>query len=99
MSTGRSCPDHGGVQLNAAARAVEEAGGWTIGRLGDCKLAELNCELGKFVAWDDGEPIRHVVTELVARVRGTLRRLIDIGVGYLSLNRGVPTRSAARASG
>ncbi len=47
----------------------------------------------ELVARNHYEPIRDVVTTLVARIRGTLRHLIDIGVGYLSLNRGVPTLS------
>jgi len=76
---------------------VELAGGWTVGRLVDCELTELDRVLEELVARDDYEPIRDVVTTLVARVRGTLRHLIDIGVGYLSLNRGVPTLSGGES--
>ena len=38
LFTELACPDCGGVRLNAAALAVELAGGWTIGRLVDCEL-------------------------------------------------------------
>ncbi len=97
LFTERTCPDCGGVRLNAAARAVELAGGWTVGRLVDCELTELDRVLEELVARDDYEPIRDVVTTLVARIRGTLRHLIDIGVGYLSLNRGVPPLSGGES--
>ena len=97
LFTERACPDCGGVRLNAAARAVELAGGWTVGRLVDCELTELDRVLEELVARNDYEPIRDVVTTLVARIRGTLRHLIDIGVGHLSLNRGVPTLSGGES--
>ena len=95
LFTERMCPDCGGARLNRTALAVELAGGLTIDRLVECELTELDRVLGSLVERDDYEPIREVVATLVARMRGTLRHLIDIGVGYLSLNRGVPTQSGS----
>ena len=75
LFTERTCPDCGGVRLNAAARAVELAGGWTIGRLVGCELTKLDRVLEDLVAQDDYEPIRDVVATLVARMR--LARQLD----------------------
>ena len=43
---------------------MELAGGWTIGRLVECKLTELDRVLEDLVARDEYEPIRDVVVTL-----------------------------------
>ena len=93
LFTERACRDWGGVRLNAAARAVELAGGLDHRATRRLRAEGARRVLDDLVVRDDYAPIRDVVTTLVARIRGTLRHLIDIGVGYLSLNRSVPTLS------
>ena len=97
LFTELACPDCGGVRLNAEARAVKLAGGWTIGRIVECELSELDRILGELVARSEYQDIRDVVATLVARMRETLQHLVDIGVGYLTLNRGVPTLSGGES--
>ena len=46
---------------------MELAGGWTIGRLVECELTELDRVLEDLVARDEYEPIRDVVVTLVVR--------------------------------
>ena len=55
---------------------MELAGGWTIGRLVECELTELDRVLEDLVARDEYEPIRDVVVTLV------VRHVIIFGYGH-----------------
>jgi len=82
------CTKCQGSRLNAQARKVK-INGRTIGRLGNMELRDLN----DFIRSIDGP----VAQPLVTRINESLKHLIDIGVGYLSLNRSVGTLSGGEA--
>jgi excinuclease ABC A subunit len=84
----RECPGCGGDRISALARSVR-LNGRNIAELSRLELAELD----EFLAAVDGD----VARPLVAKARRILAHLIEIGVGYLSLNRPVSTLSGGES--
>lgn len=82
------CDYCGGARINERARSVELMGK-NIGELVNVELTVLDEYLGR---------INNPVAEpLVRKMRTILGHLIDIGVGYLSLNRPVSTLSGGES--
>ncbi len=94
--TTRACPDCGGARLHREAREVKLADGRTLPELVKLELTDLDVVLEALLARKE-LPLRPVVETLVTKVRQRLRRLIDIGAGYLSLDRSVPTLSGGES--
>lgn len=92
-----TCPDCKGARLNATALSVELAGGWTISKLIELELTDLDTVLEKLPDYDEYSDLKAVVQTLVDKIREVLRHLIEIGVGYLSLNRAVATLSGGES--
>jgi excinuclease ABC subunit A len=91
----RACPDCGGTRLRPESRQVTVAGQSIIdvSRLPLTDLANWLERLPQVVSpeeWIIAEPI-------VDDLRGRVRRLVDVGVGYLTLERSSPTLSAGEA--
>jgi excinuclease ABC subunit A len=91
----QTCPDCEGTRLRPASRQVTVAGRniVALSRLPLDRLAAWIEELRAGLApeeWDIAEPI-------VADLRERVRRLVDVGVGYLTLERPSPTLSAGEA--
>ncbi len=83
-----TCPDCGGTRLNERARSVT-INGKNIAELSAMELTELDAFLDNIT----GPLAEPAVTPMKAR----LKHLIDIGVGYLSLDRPVATLSGGEA--
>jgi excinuclease UvrABC ATPase subunit len=83
-----TCPACGGARLNPAALA-SRVGGLTIA---DCAAMQIS-DLAEFVAKIDEES----VAPLAATLRETLDSLVEIGLGYLSLDRESPSLSGGEA--
>ncbi|SFQ71748.1 excinuclease ABC, A subunit [Amycolatopsis arida] len=82
------CPACAGTRLNPAARSARIAGK----TIADCSAMQVN-DLAKFVR-EIGEDS---VAPLLAGLRHTLDSLVDIGLGYLSLDRESGTLSGGEA--
>ncbi|WP_019629377.1 ATP-binding cassette domain-containing protein [Actinomadura atramentaria] len=83
-----ACPACGGSRLNAAARSSVIDG---VG-IADCARMQIS-DLARFVATIDDPS----VAPLLANLRGLLDGLVEIGLGYLSLDRPTPTLSGGES--
>lgn len=85
------CPDCGGTRLSAAARAPEVRG---IPLSEACKMT-----LSDLVKWVNGIPaslpeeMRPMAESICGSFQATAKRLLDLGLGYLSLDRAASTLS------
>jgi excinuclease ABC subunit A len=93
--TKHTCPDCSGTRLRAESRAV------TINGLSIVELAKYS--LGDLALWieelpDLISPEALIVTEpIVGELGGRVRRLVDIGLGYLTMERATPSLSGGEA--
>ena len=85
------CPDCGGTRLSEAARAPKLRG---IGLDEACQMT-----LTQLVAWVDGVPgslpeeMRPMAASICQSFQGAARRLMELGLGYLTLDRAAATLS------
>ncbi len=94
MRVGR-CASCQGQRLNPQARAVR-VGGKTLPEVGAMPIDDL----GQWFDPEQGEleksftPLQHeIATEVLKEIRGRLGFLLNVGLHYLSLDRGAPTLS------
>ncbi len=91
----QSCPDCQGTRLSAASRQVTIAG-QSIVDVARLPLVELEHWLERLAA--GVSPDEWIITEpIVSDLNDRVRRLVDVGVGYLTLERASPTLSAGEA--
>jgi excinuclease UvrABC ATPase subunit len=90
-----ACPACGGARLNAEARSVK-VGGKTIQELCALELGELDDFLRKLPASMDRVGAS-VADSIVTRIRSRLARMIEIGIGYLSIDRPTATLSGGES--
>jgi excinuclease ABC subunit A len=91
----RTCPDCGGTRLRPASRQVAVAG-QNIVAVSQLPLVELAGWLERLS--ETVSPDEWIVAEpIIEDLRGRVRRLVDVGVGYLTLERSSPTLSAGEA--
>jgi excinuclease ABC subunit A len=91
----QTCPDCGGTRLRPESRAVTVAGR-TIIDISQLPLTDLTDWLGKLPTGLNDEAMiiaRPILDDLHERVR----HVIEVGVGYLTLDRDSPTLSAGEA--
>lgn len=91
----QACPECGGTRLRPEARAVSVAG-MNIVAVTRLPLSELN----EWIAGlQDALPAAEwpIAAPIVDDLRERIRRLVEIGLGYLTLDRAAPSLSAGEA--
>ncbi len=90
-----TCPDCAGTRLRAESRAVT-VHGQSILALAGRPLGELGAfgdQLDGVLCGDE----RRIAEPVLAALRAGIARLVDVGLGYLTLDRAAPTLSAGEA--
>ena len=90
-----ACPACKGARLNEEARSVK-VGGKTIGELCALELGELDEFLRTLPASMDRVGAS-IADSIVTRIRARLARMIEIGIGYLSIDRATATLSGGES--
>ena len=91
----QACPECGGTRLRSEARVVRVAGQTIL----DISCLPLDCLSGWFAGLQSALPAEDwlvaapIVTDLLERIR----RLVEVGLGYLALERAAPSLSAGEA--
>jgi len=89
------CPSCHGARLNKEARSVK-VGGKTINELCAMELTDLDEFLRKVPKSMD-KIGKSVAESIVTRIRSRLARMIEIGIGYLSIDRPTATLSGGES--
>ena len=90
-----ACPECGGTRLNKEALWFR-IGGKNIGELSAMDLTELRLFLDG-VTVDMSERQRKIASEILKEIKSRLGFLLDVGLDYLSLNRGARTLSGGES--
>lgn len=90
-----ACPECGGTRLNREALWFR-IGGKNIGELSAMDLTELKLFLDGVTA-DMSERQRKIASEILKEIKARLGFLLDVGLDYLSLNRGARTLSGGES--
>ena len=88
ISTKSTCPVCEGTRLREAARTATVAGK----TIGQCQAMEVE-KLHAFLSQVDDAPVQSAIQAL----RGILSAMVDVGLGYLSLDRAAGTLSGGEA--
>ena len=91
----QTCPDCGGTRLRPESRAVT-VNGQTIMALAGLSLSDLRAWLAGLPAVLSADEML-IAAPILADLDARIGRLVEVGAGYLTLERGAPTLSAGEA--